>query len=92
MGWTRKGRKGAFLYYDSRGREIADPVQIERIEKLAIPPAWGDVSISPRLGTKLQATGHDKAGRKPPRSRSPSAPAVTASRRRRPTRTAPSPP
>ena len=33
MGWTRKGRKGAFRYYDSRGREIADPVQIERIER-----------------------------------------------------------
>ena len=64
MGWTRKGRKGAFLYYDSRGREIADPVQIERIEKLAIPPAWKNVWISPSGRGKLQATGYDKAGRK----------------------------
>src|SRR5690242_8984074 len=64
MGWTRKGRKGAFRYYDARGRKITDAAQIERIEKLAIPPAWKDVSISPRPGTKLQATGRDKAGRK----------------------------
>jgi DNA topoisomerase I len=64
MGWTRKGRKGAFRYYDARGRKITDPAQIERIEKLAIPPAWKDVSISPRAGAKLQASGRDKAGRK----------------------------
>jgi DNA topoisomerase I len=64
MGWTRKGRKGAFRYYDARGRKITDPAQIERIEKLAIPPAWKDVSISPRPGAKLQASGRDKAGRK----------------------------
>jgi DNA topoisomerase-1 len=64
MGWTRKGRKGAFRYYDARGRKITDAAHIERIEKLAIPPAWKDVSISPRPGAKLQATGRDKAGRK----------------------------
>jgi len=64
MGWTRKGRKGAFRYYDNRGREIRDPVKIARIEKLAIPPAWRDVWISPSGKAKLQATGYDKAGRK----------------------------
>ena len=36
----------------------------ERIESLAIPPAWRDVWISPRPYAKLQATGYDKAGRK----------------------------
>ena len=64
MGWTRKGRKGAFRYYDARGNRIGDATAIERIEKLAIPPAWKDVWISPRSGAKLQATGRDKAGRK----------------------------
>ena len=64
MGWTRKGRKGAFRYYDQAGRQIKDAAKIERIEKLAIPPAWRDVSIAPRPGAKLQATGYDKAGRK----------------------------
>jgi DNA topoisomerase I len=64
MGWTRKGRKGAFRYYDSRGVQIRDPAKIERIERLAIPPAWRDVRISPSPGAKLQATGFDNAGRK----------------------------
>src|SRR3954451_24829671 len=64
MGWTRKGRKGAFRYFDQTGRLITDPSKIERIEKLAIPPAWKNVSISPSGRAKLQATGYDKAGRK----------------------------
>jgi DNA topoisomerase I len=64
MKWTRKGRKGAFTYYDQRGRKITDPAKIERIEKLAIPPAWRRVEISPSGRAKLQATGYDKAGRK----------------------------
>ena len=64
MGWTRRGRKGAFRYFDQRGRQIRDPEKIERIEKLAIPPAWRDVWIAAGSRAKLQATGRDKAGRK----------------------------
>ena len=64
MGWTRKGRKGAFRYYDHRGREIRDPAKVDRVAQLAIPPAWKDVWISPSARAKLQATGFDKAGRK----------------------------
>ena len=63
-GWTRKGRKGSFRYFDAHGREIRDDAKIERIQKLAIPPAWKDVCISPSTRAKLQATGYDKAGRK----------------------------
>src|SRR5262245_57417557 len=63
-GWTRKGRKGGFRYVDQRGRQIKDEAKVERIEKLAIPPAWKDVWISPSSRAKLQATGRDKAGRK----------------------------
>jgi DNA topoisomerase-1 len=61
---TRTGRKGSFRYLDSRDREIRDPATIERIERLAIPPAWKDVWIASRSRSKLQATGYDKAGRK----------------------------
>jgi DNA topoisomerase-1 len=64
-GWTRRGSKSrGFRYYDRNGREITDPAKLERVEQLRIPPAWRDVSISPRPGAKLQATGFDKAGRK----------------------------
>jgi DNA topoisomerase-1 len=61
---TRTGRKGSFRYLDSRAREIRDAATIERIERLAIPPAWKDVWIASRPRSKLQATGYDKAGRK----------------------------
>jgi DNA topoisomerase-1 len=64
MGWSRKGRKGAFRYYDSRDKRIDDEGKLARIEALAIPPAWKDVWISPRSTAKLQATGYDAAGRK----------------------------
>jgi DNA topoisomerase-1 len=64
MGWTREGRKGAFRYYDHRGREIRDAAKVERVDQLAIPPAWKDVWISPSARAKVQATGYDKAGRK----------------------------
>ncbi|HUQ23308.1 MAG TPA: hypothetical protein VM049_09885 [Gaiellaceae bacterium] len=63
-GWRRAGSKGRFRYLDARGRWIEDPLKIERIERLVIPPAWREVWISPRSGAKLQATGVDKAGRR----------------------------
>jgi DNA topoisomerase-1 len=62
-GWTRLGRK-RFRYVDSRGEEIEDDDQLERIAALAIPPAWTDVWISPDPRARLQATGLDSAGRK----------------------------
>jgi DNA topoisomerase I len=64
MGWSRRGRKGAFRYYDNSDSRIADKGKLARIEALAIPPAWKDVWISPRATAKLQATGYDAAGRK----------------------------
>jgi DNA topoisomerase I len=64
MPWTRRGRKGAFRYLDQQGRPIRDAAKLERIEKLAIPPVWKEVRISPSPNAKLQATGLDKAGRK----------------------------
>jgi DNA topoisomerase I len=63
-GWTRRGRKGAFRYYDQHRREITDDARLDRIAKLVIPPAWSDVWISSRPNAKLQATGVDKAGRR----------------------------
>jgi DNA topoisomerase-1 len=62
-GWRRRGAKGRFHYVNSRGKRITDPDRLERIEELAIPPAWRDVWISPRPRAKLQATGLDRAGR-----------------------------
>ena len=58
------GSKGRFRYVDARGNRIDDEAKLERIDALAIPPAWKDVWISPNAGAKLQATGMDAAGRR----------------------------
>jgi DNA topoisomerase-1 len=63
-GWRREGRRRPFRYFDTTGRRIRDRETIERLDALAIPPAWRDVWISPNVNAKLQATGVDAAGRK----------------------------
>jgi DNA topoisomerase I len=63
-GWRREGARRPFRYVDTRGVRIRDPATIERLDALAIPPAWRDVWISPNVNAKLQATGVDAAGRK----------------------------
>jgi DNA topoisomerase I len=59
----RKSGKG-FTYIDPQGKTVKDPKVIERIKKLAIPPAWTDVWICLRANGHLQATGRDARGRK----------------------------
>ena len=63
-GWTRVGARRHFRYLDGRGKRITDSAKLERIQELAIPPAWKEVWISPRPTAKLQATGVDAAGRR----------------------------
>jgi DNA topoisomerase-1 len=55
---------GAFDYFDSRGRRIREAKSLERIRRLAIPPAWRDVWICPDASGHLQATGRDARSRK----------------------------
>jgi DNA topoisomerase-1 len=43
---------------------VRDDATLERIRKLAIPPAWTDVWICPAPNGHLQATGRDARGRK----------------------------
>ena len=63
-GWRREGNRRPFRYYDANGARIRDRSTVERLDALAIPPAWRDVWISPNVNAKLQATGIDAAGRK----------------------------
>lgn len=57
-------RGGAFDYFDPRGRRIRETKSLARIKRLAIPPAWRDVWISPDASGHLQATGRDAGSRK----------------------------
>ena len=59
----RRAGKG-FVYFDAKGRRIADPGVLRRIKALAIPPAWTNVWICPSANGHIQATGRDAKGRK----------------------------
>jgi DNA topoisomerase I len=59
---VRRGERFAYLRHD--GKPLRDAAEIERIRKLAIPPAYTDVWICPLPHGHLQATGRDARGRK----------------------------
>lgn len=63
-GYRRRRSGRGFVYLDTRGRTLTATDTIDRIKKLAIPPAWTDVWICPRADGHLQATGRDARGRK----------------------------
>ena len=61
----RRHRAGrGFRYVGPDGEPVADELELKRIRKLAIPPAWTEVWISPDPRGHLQATGRDAKGRK----------------------------
>ncbi|KAF0095059.1 MAG: DNA topoisomerase I [Puniceicoccaceae bacterium 5H] len=63
-GFTRKGAGKGFYYLDEQGERIRDRAVIQRINSLAIPPAYRDVWICPLPNGHLQATGRDARKRK----------------------------
>ncbi len=63
-GYTRERRGKDWIFRDTRGRRITDEPTLQRIRKLAIPPAYEQVWICPRADGHLQATGRDARGRK----------------------------
>ncbi|AWN34643.1 DNA topoisomerase IB [Methylobacterium radiodurans] len=63
-GLTRRKSGKGFSYRDARGEPVRDRATLERIRKLAIPPAYTDVWICPRANGHIQATGRDAKGRK----------------------------
>src|SRR6202046_1831543 len=58
----RSGKR--FRYLTPENRRLAAPRELERIARLAIPPAYRDVWISVQARGHLQATGRDARGRK----------------------------
>ena len=61
----RRRRSGAgFSYTAADGKRLDDADTLARIKRLAIPPAWTDVWISPIANGHIQATGRDARGRK----------------------------
>jgi DNA topoisomerase-1 len=63
-GLARERQGDGFVYRKPDGDRVTDEATLERIRKLAIPPAWTDVWICARANGHLQATGRDARGRK----------------------------
>jgi DNA topoisomerase-1 len=65
MPGIRRVRRGdAFVYRLPDGKPLRDAGEVDRIRRLAIPPAYTDVWICPLENGHLQATGRDARGRK----------------------------
>ena len=60
---TRRKAGKSFAYFQGDDK-ITDTQELERLRKLAIPPAWKDVEIATSARSKVQAIGRDSLGRK----------------------------
>jgi DNA topoisomerase-1 len=63
-GIRRVKRRGGFTSIGIDRKPLTDDDQVARIRKLAVPPAYTDVWISPDPRGHLQATGRDARGHK----------------------------
>jgi DNA topoisomerase I len=63
-GFSRFKRGKSFGYRLANGKVLSDAKHIQRIQKLAIPPAYTDVWICLQAQGHIQATGRDARGRK----------------------------
>ncbi|HEY5022821.1 MAG TPA: hypothetical protein VII30_10100 [Gemmatimonadaceae bacterium] len=62
---VREGSKNkGFRYVGPGDRAVVNPAEIERIDKLRIPPAWRDVHVSTNARAAIQVWGFDARGRK----------------------------
>ena len=64
LGISRKLYGNKFVYYNSDGTRVVDRTVLNRINSLAIPPAYKEVWISPISNSHIQAIGRDCKNRK----------------------------
>ncbi|NCP18921.1 MAG: DNA topoisomerase IB [Erythrobacter sp.] len=63
-GITRKGAGRGWAYYDPEGKLIRDSAERERLNAIALPPAYTDCWFCPAPNGHILATGYDAKGRK----------------------------
>ncbi len=63
-GITRKRMGRFWAYYDAKGKRVADRDEIDRLNAIALPPAYTDAWFCADPNGHLQATGVDARGRK----------------------------
>ncbi len=63
-GITRKRSGRGWAYYDPKGELITDPDERDRLNSVALPPAYADAWYCPAPNGHILATGVDAKGRK----------------------------
>ncbi len=63
-GITRRRRGRYWQYFDADGARVTDRAEIDRLNRLGVPPAYRDVWYCPHAHGHLQAIGIDARGRK----------------------------
>ncbi len=63
-GITRRRQGRYFAYYDPDGKRITDREEIDRLNKIGLPPAYHDAWLCPSPHGHIQAIGYDDKGRK----------------------------
>jgi DNA topoisomerase I len=63
-GISRKKVRNGWGYWDAKGNRIADRDAIDRLNKIALPPAYVDAWYCPSPHGHIQAIGYDAKGRK----------------------------
>ena len=63
-GITRKRVKSSWAYFDATGKRITDRDEIERLNAIGLPPAYGEAWFCPHADGHIQATGVDARGRR----------------------------
>ncbi|HVF36506.1 MAG TPA: DNA topoisomerase IB [Sphingomicrobium sp.] len=63
-GYTRKRQGRYWAYYDEQGERLTDRDEIERLNGIALPPAYTDAWYCKDANGHIQATGKDARGRK----------------------------
>lgn len=63
-GITRKRSGRGWAYYDAKGALITDPEERDRLNRVALPPAYADAWFCPAPNGHILATGVDAKGRK----------------------------
>jgi DNA topoisomerase-1 len=63
-GYNRQKKGRSWAYFDEHGKRVTDRTEIERLNAIALPPAYSDAWFCKDPDGHLQATGRDARGRK----------------------------
>lgn len=63
-GISRRALARGWAYFDAAGQRITDRAEIDRLNAIALPPAYRDAWFSPSPDAHILATGVDARGRK----------------------------